>query len=177
MPLTRQQKDDLITQMGEVRDEASLIVLTGFEGLDVATDTEIRNEIRSSGAKYRVLKNSLAKKVLSDEGYHGLYPEMKGMTGYVFGIEDPVATAKVIAKYAKEKEEMFSLKAGYFEGRVLSQDDVIALSKVPSREELLTRLASALKSPIQKIANVLQAPIQKFAGTLQALADKKDGEG
>lgn len=175
MPMTRQQKDDLIASMSSVRDEAQLIVLTGFEGIDVSTDTEIRNNLRSTGAKYRVIKNTLAKKVLGDE-YEGLFPEMKGMTGYVFGIDDPVATAKVVVKAAKDHEKMFTVKGGYFEGQVLSKDDVVALSKVPSREELLTRLASALQSPIQKIANVLQAPIQKFAGTLQALADKRGEE-
>jgi len=148
-----------------------------YGGIDVEKDTKLRAEVRQSGAHYQVLKNTLAKRVLAGDEYKDLHPQMTGMTGYVFGSGDPVQAAKALTKFAKENEEVFQVKAGYFEGRVLSQDQLKALADTPSKEVLLTRLATALKSPIQRIASVLAAPIQKLAGTLQALADKKKEEG
>lgn len=177
MPLTRKQKDALIAEASKRLEGASLVVLTSFGGIDVEKDTQLRAEVRKSGAHYQVLKNTLAKRVLAGDEYKDLYPKMTGMTGYVFGGEDPVAAAKALTTFAKANEEVFQVKGGFFEGRVLSQDQLKALADTPSREELLTRLATALKSPIQRIASVLAAPVQKLAGTLQALADKKNEEG
>lgn len=176
MPLTRKQKDALIADAAKRVDDASVIVLTSFAGIDVEKDTQLRAEVRKTGAHYQVLKNTLAKRVLGDE-YKDLHPQMTGMTGYVFGGEDPVQAAKALTDFAKENEAVFQVKAGYFEGRVLSTAELKALAATPSKEELLTRLATALKSPIQRFANVLAAPVQKLAGTLQALADKKKEEG
>ncbi len=175
MPLSRKQKDAVVSTVGERLEDASLVVLTGFSGISVEADTKLREDIRKTGAYYRVIKNTLAKRVLAGDEYAGLYPQMKGMTGYVLGGEDPVATAKALTGFAKGNKKVFQVKGGYFEGRIMSAEDIEALAKTPSREELLTRLASALNSPIQKLASVLSAPIQKLAGTLQALADKQDG--
>lgn len=177
MALTRKQKDALIAQVEKRRDDASVIVLTSFGGIDVEKDTQLRAKVRQSGAHYQVLKNTLAKRVLAGDEYVGLHAEMVGMTGYVFGGDDPVAAAKALTEFAKDNEEVFQVKGGFFEGRVLTKDQVKALAATPSREELLTRLATALKSPIQRFANVLIAPVQKLAGTLQAVADKKKEEG
>jgi large subunit ribosomal protein L10 len=177
MPLNRKQKDALIADATKRRDEASLIVLTSFEGIDVEQDTKLRAEVRKSGAHYQVLKNTLAKRVLSGDEYKDLHAQMAGMTGYVFGGEDPVEAAKALTGFAKENEEVFQVKAGFFEGRVLTKDQLKALADTPSKPELLTRLATALKSPIQRFANVLAAPVQKLAGTIQAVADKKKEEG
>jgi large subunit ribosomal protein L10 len=173
MPLTRKKKNSLIAEMSEKAKDSSLLVLTAFEGIDVETDTVLRREIRNSGAHYQILKNTLAKRVWAGDEYLDLHAHMKGMTGYVLGGEDPVATAKALTEFAKAHDKVFSLKSGFFEGQVLSLEQLEELAKIPSRPELLTRLATALKSPIQKLANVLQAPIQKLAGTIQALADKK----
>jgi large subunit ribosomal protein L10 len=177
MALTRKQKDALIESVASTAKDASLIVLTSYQGIDVETDTRLRAEIRKSGGRYQVVKNSLARKVLAGDEFADLRSHMKGMTGYVFGGEDPVATAKVLTKFAKDHEAVFQIKSGFFEGRTLSTAQVDALAKTPGRKELLARLASALKSPIQKLANVLRAPIQKLAGTIQALADKKAEPG
>lgn len=178
MPLSRKQKDALIAEATDNAGSASVIVLTGFHGIDTATDSDFRTKVRETGGKYRVIKNTLAKRVLAGDEYADLYQHMKGETGYVFGGEDPVATCKAITDFAKEHDAI-QLKSGYFEGRVVSVSEIKALAEVPPREVLLTRLATALKTPIQRIASVLAAPIQKFAGTLQAVADKKAeaGEG
>lgn len=173
MALTRKKKDSLIKEVGEKAQDASLLVLTSFEGIDVETDTDLRREIRKTGAHYQVLKNTLAKRVWAGDEYAEIHPHMKGMTGYVLGGEDPVATAKALTEFAKAKPKMFALKTGFFEGQVLSLEQIEELAKIPSRPELLSRLAGAFQAPITKLANVLQAPIQKLAGTLQALADKK----
>lgn len=177
MALTRKQKDALISGVEGRTQEASLIVLTSYQGITVEKDTQLRTEIRKTGAHYQVIKNTLARRVLAGDEYVGLHPHMKGMTGYVFGGEDPVATAKALTGFAKANEAVFQIKSGFFEGRVLSSAQIDELAKIPSRHELLTRLASALKSPIQKLANVLRAPIQKLAGTVQAVADKKAEAG
>lgn len=177
MPLSRKQKEAVISGASKRLGDASLIVLTSFGGIDVEADTKLRAQIRKSGAHYQVMKNTLAKRVLAGDEYQGLHAQMTGMTGYVFGGEDPVSAAKALADFAKEHSEVFQVKAGYFEGRTLTLAELKSLAETPSKEVLLTRLATALKSPIQRFANVLAAPVQKLAGTLQAVADKNKEEG
>lgn len=176
MPMTRKRKDAVIKDASARAEEASVIVLTGFSGIDVATDTEFRRTIRNTGGHYQVIKNTLAKRVLAGDEYADLHGHMKGETAYVFGGEDPVATLKALTDFVGDHKDHLSVKGGYFEGQVLDPAQIKELADIPPREVLLTRLATALQTPIQRLANVLQAPITKLAGTLQALAEKREKE-
>lgn len=176
MAMTKAQKNELVDSASAQLKNSSIVILTGFGGIDVETDTKLRSEIRRAGGKYRVLKNTLAKRVLSEAKYAKLHGHMKGETAYVFGGEDPVAVVKVVTKFAKDHGDHFSLKSGFFEGNVLDAAQLKDLASIPPREELLQRLVNVLASPIQGLVNVLQGPLQKLAGTIQAVADKMPAE-
>ncbi len=173
MALTRSQKDAVIAEGLEAARQASIVVLTGFRGIDVATDTRLRKAVRETGASYQVIKNTLAKRILGEDCYKGLHPQMKGETAYVFGGKDPVAVVKVLSEFAKDNEEHLQIKAGFFEGTVLSSSDLKALADIPPRPVLLSRLAGVLVAPLQRLVNVLQAPLSQTVGVLGAVADKR----
>ena len=95
-----------------------------------------------------------------------------GPTGIAYSLNDPISVAKKIFEYA-EKNDKFKVKTGVIEGRIYSADKIKALSKLPSRNTLLSMLGGALQAPISKLAMVLNATISQLAYALQALKDKK----
>ncbi len=136
--------------------------------------TEFRRKIRESGAKYKVVKNTLAKRALSGAGASlaVLEPHLKGMTGIAFTEHDPVALAKLIHDFAKDVPAIV-FKGGVLADKALDESQFKALAALPSREVLLSQLLSVMQAPIQQFLAVLQAPARDLVMVLQAYADKK----
>ena len=149
------------------------IFLAGYEKMKVEQDFELRKTLRSSGAKYRVVKNTLAKLAskgtVAEEALKGI----KGVTSLAYTEGDPVALAKAISKYAKDNPE-FTFKAGVVEGRVISIQDIQALATMPSKEELYSKLLFLLNSPAQRLATVVGAVGRNLAVVVdQGVQQKK----
>lgn len=152
---------------------ADAVVVTEFRGLKVAQATAFRSELRKQGLEFRVVKNTLLRRAAQDAGIEGLDPYLEGTTALVFGSGDVVAPAKAFAGFAKDNKEL-SVKAGILEGSVIAADRVEALAKLPSREELLTKLASSMNAPLSNMAMLLNAPLQNLAYGLSALLSTKE---
>jgi large subunit ribosomal protein L10 len=133
--------------------------------------TELRKRARGSGVYLRVLKNTLARRAVADTPFKGLSEKMVGPLAY--GISsDPVTAAKVLQGFAKDHEK-FVIKAGAMRNVVMSAREVADLAKLPSRQELLARLAATLQAPIATFVRTLNEVPGKFARTLAAVRDKK----
>lgn len=146
-----------------------------YRGLKVEQATEFRRKIRESGASYKVIKNTLAKRAIAGTGFEALEPHLEGMTGLAFTESDPVALAKVINDYAKDVPAIV-YKAGLLMDQTLTVEQFKELADLPSREELLSKLLSVLQAPVQNLLGVLQAPARDLLLVLQAKADKEKGE-
>ena len=153
--------------------EARCVYIAEYEGIDVATVTEVRKLFRDQKIEYKVLKNRLAKISLNKAGISGLDSYLTGANTFIIGYDDPVLPAKILEDFNK-KSEILKLKSVFFEGKVFGSEEAKNIAKLPSREVLLGQFVGLLSAPMTKLAATLQAPMQRVAGVLNALKDKKN---
>lgn len=144
--------------------DAKSVVVVDYLGLTVEEATNMRAELREQGASMKVVKNTILRRAADAAGIEGIEDLFVGPTAIAYSEEDPVAPAKVAAKYAKDVEAV-EIKGGMIEGKVATLEEIQSLATLPSRDGLLSMLVS-----------VLQAPVRDFAMTVKAIADKKDDE-
>jgi large subunit ribosomal protein L10 len=139
----------------------------------VAKDFELRKTLRSTGAKYRVVKNTLAERAGKGTRIEEALKNLQGVTSIAYTSGDPVALAKVLAKYAKDNPE-FTFKAGVVEGRVVTVRDIEALATMPSKEEIYSKLLYLLSAPSQRLVTVMNAVGRNLAVVIdQGVQEKK----
>lgn len=171
------EKVATVESLTELLKQSKGVYLTDFTGLDVPTFTELRKKLREEEVSFLVVKNRLAKLAVKEAGVEGLDDLFTGPTGLVCSVSDPVAPARVLAKFANDSDGKPVIKAGYIEGDVYVDAQLEALAKLPPREVLLAQMVSAMQSPISGLVYTLSGILQKLVGTLQAVADKKNEEG
>lgn len=170
------QKEVIIQEMAEKFGRATSFIMTDFTGVDVNMINQIRQKFFEAEVEYRVVKNKLAKRSLDQSGIEGLNDYLKGVNAYAISYDDPTLPMKVLEKFKKELNGKMPVKAAFFEGTIVESDRVDALSKLPSKTELIGQFASMLISPMSKLAYALNASMQDVAGVLKALQDKKEEE-
>jgi large subunit ribosomal protein L10 len=170
-----EEKQAVVTELTEKLRGANAVYLTDFAGLNVKSLTDLRRRLRNAGVEYMVVKNTLAERALADSDLPGeVAAFFKGPTAVVIGRADPVASAKVLADFAKEHDNKPSMKAGIVEGRAVSAAQISALAKLPPREQLLAELAGAFEAPMSQFAAVLQAKLYEMAGLIEALRESRE---
>lgn len=159
--MTRNEKANIIEQLESQFKEAAGIVICDFKGLSVKKIEVLRDAAREQNVKVQVVKNTLANIALKKAGKEGL--EFKDTNIFIWS-EDQLAVTKVVTKF-EEKNDLFKIKTAFIDGEVVDVDKVRALSKMPSREELIAMLLQ-----------VWNAPLQNFVIGLNALKEKKEQE-
>jgi large subunit ribosomal protein L10 len=168
----RKQLDDLHKEL----ENASTVYMSGFEGLTVAQDTELRSRISKTGAKYKVVKNTIIERAAAGTQVESATRSLRGTTSVAYGQTDPVALAKIITAYAKENPALV-FKIGVVEGRVVSMADISVIATLPSREELFSKVLYLLNSPAQRVASSLAGVARNLAYVIQqSVAEKKFAE-
>jgi len=156
MAVSKAKKVALVEKLeGELKSVSSVIVGT-YSKLTVAQDFELRKSVRASGAKYRVVKNTLAERASKGSKVEEVLKGLSGVTSIAYTEGDPVALAKALAKYAKDNPE-YSFKVGLVEGRVISIKDIESLATMPSKEEMYAKLLFMLNAPAQRLVTTLGA--------------------
>lgn len=172
MSLSLEQKQAVVSEIAAQLAKAQAIIVAENRGLSVESVTGLRAKARTSGLYLRVLKNSLARRAVKGTPFEKLAEQLVGPL--VYGIaQDPVSGAKVLAEFAKDNE-LFVIKGGAMPNAVMSPADVKALATLPSREELLARLAGTLQAPIAKLARTLNEVPGKLARALAAVHAAKE---
>jgi large subunit ribosomal protein L10 len=170
--LNLEQKKALVAEVSEKVSQAQAIVLAEYRSLEVGQITQLRAKARGAGVYFRVLKNTLARRAVSETPFAGLAKHMVGPL--VYGIStDPVSAAKVINDFAKTNDKLV-IKAGAMPDQVMSAKEVATLASMPSRQELLARLMGTMQAPVTKLAQTLNEVPGKFARTLAALRDQQE---
>lgn len=164
----RGQKKELIASLNALWAQQAFLGVTVNKGMTVAEVQELRKRMRAAGAGYKVAKNRLARLALAGTKFEGLGPMLKGPTGIAFS-KDPVAAAKVCAKFAKDNEKLIIL-GGSLDGQIMNADAVKALATLPSLDELRGKIVGLVQAPATKIAGVLAAPAGQLARVLSARA-------
>ena len=172
--MRRDDKARVIAELAE-RLRGGTAVLVDYQGINVAQSTDLRARSREAGVEFIVAKNTLARRAANEAGVEGLDEYLTGPTALAFS-EDPVASAKLMAEFAGQVES-FALKGGLLEGeRVLDEADVIALSKLPGKEQLLAQLLGAIQYPVVGLINVLNAPLRNLAVIMNQVAEQKNAQ-
>lgn len=155
MPKTRQQKAVVIDRLVKEFKDAKSAVFADFQGLTVAKADELRKKMRESKVDYLVAKKSLITKAAKEAGYDLNAKDFPGMLGVAFGMEDEIAPAKVLGDMSKGTT--LKLVGGVFEGAIVAQDKVVALSKLPSKKELLGQVVGTIYAPVSAFVRALDA--------------------
>ena len=151
------QKQEIVANLKEKLTGSVAGVLVDYKGINVAEDTKLRKELREAGVDYTVVKNTLLKFAIDEVGFGALDAHLSGTTALAVSKEDQVIAAKILAKYAEDSKGQFSIKAGFLDGEVIDSDKVIAVGKLPSKEQLLVQLLSVLNCNIRGLAVALNA--------------------
>jgi large subunit ribosomal protein L10 len=175
MAVSRAEKDEEFGVLQTAFRESDTAVLVDFRGISVPQVTELRRQIRASGARYRVVKNSLAKRAAAGTTFEVFAPEFKGPTAIVYTGKDPVAMAKALTVFAKTAPSM-SVKAAVVQGRAVAASAVADLASLPGKPELYAALLSVMQGPMRQLVTVLSAVPRDLVNVLAA-AEKKRAEG
>ena len=173
MAVTRAKKSEQVEKLGKDLKNVSSLIVTTYNKLTVAQDYELRKTLRSSGAKYTVVKNTLAELASKGTKVEPVLKDLAGVTSIAYTSGDPVALAKALSKYAKDNPE-FTFKAGVVEGRVVSINEIKALATMPSKEELYAKLLFLMNAPAQRLVTVMNAVGRNLAVVVdQGVQQKK----
>ena len=155
------KKQEEVTKLAEKIKNAKFVLLADYRGISVEDVTELRATLRKSNTEYSVIKNNIIRRALGEAKIEGLEEVLEGPTALILDNEDYSAPAKAIYNYSKNND-FYKIKGGILEGKVLSAEEVIELAKLPSKEELLSKLAGGLLATISKLAVGLeQVRLQK----------------
>ena len=166
------KKEELDALKQDLANAMNLFVAQ-FKGMTVAQDTELRQKIRETKSKYRVVKNTLARKASEGTSAEGLSKSFDGSTAIAYNSGDPVSLAKALTAYAKANP-LFVFKAGMVEGRVINLGDIASIAAMPSKEELIAKILFLINSPAQRLAVVVNGVARNLAVVVnQAVEQKK----
>lgn len=162
MPSTAilEKKKQMVADLSERIKGSCAGVIVDYKGINVEDDTKLRKELREAGVEYTVVKNTILGRAAQDAGLDGLDSVLEGTTAIATSVDDYVASARILGKYA-DGHDNFNLKSGYLDGEVISLEKLIALSKLPSREVLLATVCSVFNAPIAAFARAVQAIVDK----------------
>ncbi len=173
MAVSRAKKNEQVEALSSELKKVSSVIVTTYSKLTVAQDYELRKALRSTGAKYRVVKNTLAARASKGTKVEEALKNLSGVTSIAYTEGDPVALAKALSKYAKDNPE-FTFKAGVVEGRVISINEIQALATMPSKEEIYSKLLFLLNAPAQRLATAVNAVGRNLAVVIdQGVKEKK----
>jgi len=172
MAISKAKKQEKIQLLAGELESSTTAIIGTFAKLTVAKDYELRKVIREAGGKYRVVKNKLAAISGKDTKVEDALKGLKGVNSVAFTSGDPVALAKVFAKWAGENAE-FQFKLGIIDGKLLGVDEVKALATLPGKEELYAKLLFLMQSPAQRLATVINATGRDLAVVINQGVEKE----
>src|SRR5215469_10477226 len=173
MAVSKAKKTQQVEKLTKNLENVSNVVVATYTKLTVAQDYELRKALRGAGAKYQVVKNTLAERAAKGTKVEGALKDLSGVTSIAYTTGDPVAMAKALTKYAKDTPE-FTFKVGVVEGRVIQVKDIEALASMPSKEEIMAKLLFLINAPAQRLATAINAVPRNLAVVVnQAVQENK----
>jgi large subunit ribosomal protein L10 len=169
----RDEKKKQAEELHQVLAKARGVILSGFEGITVAQDFELRRKVAQAGARYKVVKNSLIERAAHGTPLEPVAKKLAGTTSLAYTETDPVALARTLTAYAKDNAAL-TFKSGVVEGRVVSLAELDALATLPSKEHLFAKVLFLINSPAQRVASAASGVARKLACVIhQGVKEKK----
>ena len=169
------EKKEMTASLAAELDQAGIIYLTDFTGLDVKAITELRARLRERGIRYRVVKNTLMRRALEGLELPDISAHLEGPTALVMTDDDPVLPAKVVKEFAKDHDDRPVVKIGIVDRRMVSPDAVNTMADLPPRDQLLGAIAGGLTASVAGVVGVIDALIRDIAYMLKEVARRQEG--
>lgn len=174
--LNREQKAEALRELTERIKSTNTVIAADFRGLTVRELGELRTGLAQADTEFTVVKNTLARRAAAENGAEELVEHLTGPTGLAWITGDPAAAAKALDTFAASHADRFVIKGGLLEGAPITAAEIGALAKLPSREELLAKLAGGIASPLTGLAGGLSNLIGGLARTLAAVQAQRASE-
>lgn len=171
MAITKEIKETRVAQYKELLASSQAVVVTQYRGLTMGQLNDLRARLRPTGARFQVTKNTLFRLALAEQQSPALDDILVGPTAVAYLTGDIASGLKALMAFAEETKAL-EVKGGLFGDRVLSAEDVVTLSKLPSREVLLAQVVSRLQAPMYGLVNVLSGPMRGLVYALKARQDQ-----
>jgi len=171
--LNRDQKTDTVGELNETFSKAKFAVVADYRGLKVTQLEKLRKNLRDNDARIQIAKNTLLRLAVKGTPYEGLSDSFTGTTAVAVGFNEPVGPAKALTAFAAEFDA-FTIRSAGLEGSILSPEEVLALSKLPGREELLAKLLGTMAAVPTGFVRVLSAVPQGLLYALTAIKEQKE---
>jgi large subunit ribosomal protein L10 len=167
------EKQQIAEDLRDRLSKSAIIVLTDYQGLDVAAMNDLRRKLRAEEIEYQVVKNTLLTRAAEDSDIALIKDHFKGPSAIALSYDDPIAPAKVLSQFAKENSKL-EIKVGVMNGQVLDPNAIKALAQLPPREVLLGQFLSALNAiPTSFVRTLAEVP-RSFVSVLAAIRDQKE---
>ena len=176
MPQPRAVKEQIVKDLTSRLKDTETIYLTDLTGLNVEALTDLRSRFRAESVECQVFKNTLTRFAVKNAGLPDLGEHLDGPTALVIS-DDPVTPAKILTDFGKTHEDRPRIKGGLLSGALIDVSQIEAMSKLPSREELLARTVGAIAAPIHGLVFSLSGVLGNMVRVLAAVARKKESEG
>lgn len=163
-------KQPIVQEISENVKDAQSVVVVDYRGLTVDQDTKLRKELREAGVTYKVYKNTMMNFAFKGTDFESLAPVLEGPSAIAISKDDATAPARIVAKFA-ENAPALEIKAGVVEGTFYDAEGMKAIAKIPSRNELLSRLLGSLQSPMANFARVINQIAEKTPAAEEAPAE------
>ncbi len=169
---SRETKQRDLNALTESLQSAKSAMLVSFKGVSVAKDQEFRNSLREAGAKYQVVKNTLARIAVKGTDYEQTTEHLKGVTAIAWTEADPVVLSKAVSKFMKDNADKYTFKTGVVDGKLVDLSQVTNIASLPSKEELISKLLYVLNAQAQRIVTVINAVPRDLAVVIKQIGDK-----
>ena len=166
---TKQRDLNALTE--SLQNSKSAMVVT-FSGLTVAKDQEFRNSLREAGAKYEVVKNTLARIAVKGTQFEAASEHFKGVTAIAWTENDPVILSKAVSKFMKDNAAIYQFKTGVVDGKLIDLKQLNTSATLPSKEELVSKLLFVLNAQAQRLVTVINAVPRNLAVVIKQIGDK-----
>ncbi len=169
---TRETKQNDLNALTASLATSKSAMIVSFKGVSVAKDQEFRNSIREAGAKYEVVKNTLARIAVKGTDFEQASEHFKGVTAIAWTENDPVVLSKAISKFMKDNADLYTFKTGVVDGNLVDLNQLTTIANLPSKEELISKLLFVLNAQAQRIVTVINAVPRDLAIVIKQIGDK-----
>ena len=174
--MQRTEKEQVVAELAEQLRSTDSLIVADYRGLTNTQLEELRGKLRSSGARFQIVKNTLTRRAASEAGAEALLALLEGPTAIAFvdADGDPVAVAKALSDTAKETK-VLALRGGTLSGRSMSGEDVEELAKLPAPEVVKSQLVGVIVAPLTQLAALVAAPLRDLVGLIDARIEQLGG--
>ncbi len=169
----RPEKEAIVREIREHLSGAAFAILTDYTGLDTAKAAALRRTLKESDARFQVVPNRLLRVVVTELGYEGIEPGLKGPTAMVYGPGDAAVAAKALKEFAKANNKIPAIKLGRIDGRAWPAEDVDALASLPPKKVMQGVLVGTIAAPMSNLVGVMNQKLASLVYVLKAAAEKQ----